>query len=787
MRRLLLGTLLFATLHSALASGPASPPATVPSPEALWYEQPAKNWMTEALPLGNGRVGAMFFGGVTREQIQFNEESLWNGRPQKLIHESSTKAFAGTIDLLKQGKFGEAKKEATQVHSKLVDKPEKPAPFYSAFGKYLAFGDLFLDMKHPAVEPTAYRRKLDLATAVGSVTYSLGDVTYKREYFCSFPDQVMVLRLTADNPGKLSLSASFATPHKNTAIKVIGGRLTLSGKVGGNNMAFDAQLAVRTQGGKVTSDRDAITIEGADEVEILLDAATDYKNPAYAMHSTGENPAAVCARHLDAALKKSYSDLYAAHLADYRQLHDRCTLQLGDNANTTIPTDKRLAQMRNTPDPALEALAFQFGRYLLISSSRPGTMPANLQGIWNNSTGPAWNCDWHTDINIEMNYWPAEVTGLPECHQPMFDLLRVMQLNGRETARIGFKTRGWYAPIYTNPWGNAVNNWLWLSGSGWLCQHPWEHYLYTGDKTFLAETGYPLMKDAALFLLDNMIEVDGKMVTGIGTSPENPRSPLCYGTTVDMQIAWEIFGNCIEAAKVLGVDADAAKHFAEVRSRMSPPNKVGKYGQLQEWYIDMDSPGDKHRHTSHLWGLYPGSQISPQGTPDLAKAAGVSLKYRGGAGNGWTFPWRSLFWSRLHNPDNAYYWLKGGMGYTRQTGMVYDKGGGMYPNFLGACPPYQIDSNFGTTAAIAEMLMQSHRRTSGGTPIIDLLPALPKVWPSGKVHGLRARGGFIVDLEWSDAQVKSVTVRSLNGGTCEIHDNNKITTITLKPNEEQGL
>jgi alpha-L-fucosidase 2 len=523
----------------------------------------------------------------------------------------------------------------------------------------------------------------------------------------------------------------------------------------------------------VTPAGNAIEITGADEVEFLLAAATDYKNPAFVMHSTGEAPRAACDKHLEAALKKPFTDLRDTHVADYRKLYDRCTLRLGSGAPSALPTDKRLAQHRRTTDPALEALAFQYGRYLLISSSRPGTMPANLQGIWNNSTSPPWNCDWHTDINIEMNYWPAEVTGLSECHLPLFDLLSVMQVNGRETAKLGFRTRGWYAPIYTNPWGNAVNNWQWLSGSGWLCQHLWEHYQYTGDTEFLAKTGYPLMKDAALFLFDSLFEADSKLVTGISVSPENPRCAQNYGVAMDMQIAWESFGNCIEAAKILDTDKALAKQFAVARARLAPP-RIGRWGQLQEWYQDMDDPNDHHRHHSHLWAVFPGHEITPQDTPALAKAAAVSLRARGGAANGWAFPWRSLICARLHDTEAAYRWLKGGMAYTTETRMIYDKGGGMYPNMFGACPPFQIDSNFGTTAAVAEMLLQSHRDE------IELLPALPKAWPAGKVTGLRARGGFSVDIEWKDSKVTNYRIASPTPREVKVRVNGAQKSITAQ-------
>lgn len=761
------------------------------APARLWYDQPATNWMTGALPLGNGRVGGMFFGGIGRERIQFNEESLWTGKPSVLAPRNDPAKWNEVHALIKQGKFADANKLGLALRATPYGTPAY-SQYQKAFGANQSFGDLILEISHPAGAPEGYRRHLDISEAIGGVGYTVGGVTFKREYFASFPGQVMVVRLTADKPGQISLRASLESSHGKTTRAVKDGRLSLGGKLADNGMGFEVQVAMRARGGTTAAENDALVISGADEVELLLDAATDYRNPAYAMH-TGEAPAAVCQRHLDAALEKSFADLKRVHVADYQSLSRRCTLDLGGPDRGALPTDQRLQRLLKQPDPALEAMVFQYGRYLLISSSRPGTMPAHLQGIWNDSNKPPWTCDWHFDINVEMNYWPAEVTGLSDCHLPLFALMQTLQQPGAEVAKRSFGARGWFAPINSNPWGYSDNRWHSRSSAGWLCQHLWEHYRYTGDKKFLAETAYPMMKSAALFLLDSLVEVDGMLVTGAAESPENKfKAPdgqlywLDFGVAIDMQVARELFGNCTEAATILGMDAELAAQLGVARAKLAPP-RVGRHGQLQEWYHDFDRTDDKHRHTSHLWAVFPGSQITPAESPDLAKAAAVSLHHRGTAANGWAFPWRSLIYSRLQQPDQAYRWLKGAMGYTTETRMSYDRGGGIYPNLLGASPPFQIDSNFGATAAVAEMLLQSHRRTATGVPIIDLLPALPAVWPSGKVTGLRARGGFTVDLEWRDSKLTGAVIYSTTGTSCEVHQGGVATKLELKPGESRKL
>jgi alpha-L-fucosidase 2 len=738
-----------------MAAAPASTSNT-PANLKLWYSQPAKVWMTEALPIGNGRIGAMFFGGVEKERIQFNEESLWTGKPFAATHVNDPKLADEALELMRKGDIAGFNKVGGQIAATSRKGPGYVDP-RKYFGGYQSFGDVTLEMKHPAGEATDYRRQLDLSDATGDVRYTVGGVTYRREYFASFPDQALVVRLTADKPGQIGFRVNLTTKHKKAATRAENGQLILSGSIAGNDLGFEAQLAVRAKDGQVSEAGQTLEVTGADEVELILTAATSYRSAtadAYGQH-TGEKPDLVCSRQLQAALKKPFAELRRAHVSDYQVLNNRCVLDLkGARDLSGTPTDERLQLAQTTPDPELEALVFQYGRYLLISSSRPGTMPGNLQGIWNESNTPAWDCDWHTDINVEMNYWPAEVTGLPECHLPLFDLMKTLQDSGEGVAKRAFNARGWFAPIYTNPWGYNDNRWNWRGAAGWLCQHAWEHYLYTGDQKFLNETGYPLMKGAALCMFDGLVELDGKLVTGIAESPENiyPGGRYDFGVACDMQIASELFANCIQAAKILDTDKDFSKQLADARARLTPP-KVGRYGQLQEWNRDIDREKDGHRHTSHLWAVFPGSEITPQATPKLAAAAEVSLVGRGKATNGWAFPWRSLIYSRLRKSDQAYEWLKAGLGYTRTTAMVYNRGGGMYPNLLGACPPFQIDSNFGSTAAIAEMLLQSHRLDTSGTPIIELLPALPKAWPNGKVTGLRARGGTVIDIEWKDGKV----------------------------------
>jgi len=761
---------VFAAAPEATREATSAARGSVP---ALWYNQPAKSWMTEALPIGNGRMGAMFFGGVEKEQLQFNEESLWTGKPSILAHTNDPKVFDDIHELLRKGDFAAADKLGEMIDAT----PYGTAgykQYQQEFGNYQAFGDVFLEMKHPAGEVSAYRRELDLSEGVGSVRYTAGGVAYRREYFASFPDQAVVMHLTADKPGQIGFRTTFATSHEKSSMRVENGRLILAGSLADNGMAFEAQLAVRAKGGKVTQSGNGIEVTGADEVELILNAATDYKNPVYAMH-TGEKPEIVCARGMDAALKKSSDTLRKAHVADYKALFSRCTLDLKGEDLSAMPTDERMTRAMQSRDLDLEALIFQYGRYLLISSSRPGSMPANLQGVWNNTNSPPWTGDWHTDINVEMNYWPAEVTGLSECHLPLFDLMRTLTGPGGEVAKRAFNARGWFCTVNTNPWGYCDNRWLCRGIAGWLCQHVWEHYLYTGDKVFLERTGYPLMRGAALYLLDGLIEVDDKLVTGVGASPENflKGHRLDYGVAMDMEVAWELFGNCVEAAKILGTDEAQAKQFAAARARLAPP-KIGSSGQLQEWYHDGDNAN--HRHTSHLWAVYPGRQFIPQETPELAAAAELSLMKRGEL-VGWAFPWRSLISSRLLKGDQAYTFLKGGMHLTKG-------GSGMYSNLLGACPPFQIDSNFGTTAAVAEMLLQSHRRDAAGGPILDLLPALPAAWPAGRVSGLRARGGVVVDMAWKDGKVTSYRLTSSQPKPVIVNVNGEMKSVSSTPPSE---
>jgi alpha-L-fucosidase 2 len=738
----------------------------------------------------------MVFGGVTQERIQLNEDTLWAGAPRDWNNPGARKALLEVRESLFTGDLPRANEGAKDMQG----------PFTQP---YLCLGDLVLDIEHER-EPETYERELDLEAAVAAVRYTAAGVTYTREVFCSYPDQVMVVRLSCDRPGALSFSATMSSPlHAEVAAPAHAsdpgtGTLVMTGKApkhvdprghegddpirydpaDGEGMNFQARLRVSAVGGRVTEDGEHVRVQGADEAVLLLSAATSYRDFQTSPGLAGQDPEAIAVAHLEAVSGKAYAALRDAHVADYQALFDRVQVDLGETAAAEMPTDRRLAQFNTGTDPHLAALFFQFGRYLLITSSRPGTQPANLQGIWNDMVTPPWNSNYTLNINAEMNYWPVEVCNLSECHEPLLTMIAELAQNGQETASVNYGCHGWVAHHNSDLWrqsapvgnygdGNPV--WAcWPMGGAWLAQHLWDHYAFTGDVDYLRDHAYPLMRGAARFGLDWLTE-DGRghLVTAPATSPENmftlpggERLAVSIASTMDMAILWDLFTNCIAASEVLDCDETFRAELEAARSRLLP-YQVGQHGQLQEWSRDWDDPDDHHRHVSHLFGVYPGRQLTPESAPALLRAAQRSLELRGDGGTGWSMGWKINLWARFRDGDHAYKMLATMLQPAGGTKTDFHRGG-TYPNLFDAHPPFQIDGNFGATAGIAEMLLQSHRTAPDGSRVIHLLPALPSAWPTGRAAGLRARDGFEVSVTWEAGQLVEVELLSELGRPCRV-------------------